>query len=173
MITTLIARTSCILQDVRLVQESEGESSRFISVKTVVLPSFVCARNLEFSTSRYRQPRVVVILAVSLHLELAPVHYVSTRRDGRDNRVHRPENMNFVSQDDSLLPLFDFYGGSPFPARSPLLENKFIAPLSSPRIRNVRLKQPVALSQDARNFAVICDVTNSGTKTRHFWKLIL
>jgi len=44
---------------------------------------------------------------------------------------------------------------APFPGRSPLLENKFIALLSSPRIRNVRLKQPVALSLGARNFSVI------------------
>lgn len=109
----------------------------------------VCVRNPEFKVAI--DSRILAVRASRAHEE----HYVSaTKRPRQSSPVRRPENMSFISQDDSLFALFHFYGGSDFPARSPLLENKFIALLSSPRLRNVRLKQPAALSLGTRNFGV-------------------
>jgi len=81
--------------------------------------------------------------------------------------VRRPENMSFISQDDTLFPLFYFYGGPvSFSLFRPLFLSFFLNRFYSKtnlsgcysRIRAC-LKQPAALLMGARNFNnfVICE----------------
>lgn len=83
-------------------------SSRFTFVKTLFLLFFcarMCVKNPEFN--------VAIDSCISTVRASHGVHYVSmARRLRQSSPVHRPENMSFISQDDSLLPLFYFYGGS-------------------------------------------------------------
>lgn len=67
----------------------------------------LCVRNSEFDVAI--DSRIFAVRASRAH----GVHYVSTaERPRQSSPVRRPENMSFISQDDSLFPLFYFYGGS-------------------------------------------------------------
>jgi Zn-dependent protease len=67
--------------------------------------------------------------------------------------VRRPENMSFISQDDSLLPLFYFYGGSVSRSIAPTRKQIYRAAVLASYSQ--RAFKAVALLLGARNFSVI------------------
>lgn len=128
----------------------------FYVCQDVILTAFprayVCVRNSEFDVAI--DSRIFAVRASRAH----GVHYVSTaKRPRQSSPVRRPENMSFISQDDSLFPLFYFYGGSVSRSIAPIRKQIYrTAVLASHSQCAFPLKQPVALSLGARNFNVIC-----------------
>jgi len=146
----------CISCYVRLSRKSSGKLLRLTFVRTLSSLLFRAHVCQEFNVAI--DSRIFAVRASHAH----GVHYVSTsRRLRQSSPVRRPENMSFISQDDTLFPLFYFYGGpvsfslslslSLFLSQSLLLKNKFIRLLFSRCIRAC-LKQPATLLMGARNF---------------------
>lgn len=131
----------------------------------VILTSFpracVCVRNPEFNVAI--DSRIFAVRASRAH----EVHYVSTaRRLRQSSSVHRPENMGFISQDDSLFPLFYFYGGSVSRSIAPTRKQIYRAAVLTPHSQCASKAACGSLSLGVRNSDIICEPKESRTRLK-------
>lgn len=122
-------------------------TSRLTLVKPLFLPVFRARVCLESGIQRrYRQPHLRSSCIPSSRSALR-IHGETPATIERGAR--RPENMGFISQDDSLFPLFYFYGGSVSRSIAPTRKQIYRAAVLALRARNVRLRQRLRLLRQA------------------------